>query len=542
MADYNSAYTGAQIDAAIGAVREKESVWDGKAAGTHTHAAADIVSGTLSSDRLPTVPITKGGTGATTAAAARTNLGAAAASHTHTKSQITDFPASMTPTAHASTHASGGSDPVGADMIGVTDATAAALGLSGDPTVDDALNHLSTSVKDTYKVGDTLTTARTDLGDKWLLCNGSIVNEEAYPELYSLLPGAIELSSGDCWSDILTTGFMTDSMIQVDSCIYAIGTTDTNSTNIILYYLDKNNQKTQVTLSTNAVSARYSSLFYHDGYVYALYDSPLKITKIATSSGISNRTTYTTTITNKITGGSVAASAKMTYFNGQYYIAAPMSGVNGVYLYRSDTVSASWESYKQLNSGASNIVCFRLVTVDDILVCLMGYAGSSGSSFPNYFEKVDGTSKYLVQSNGGYEYTNNCVLSDDSYLYVYTFYTAYAQSIVQKIDKTTLESSLNTSFTTLYVKGNVMWIKDGKFYSVGDGGKTFVESNTPQFSSYTKIEAGKDIFSQFAIFDENLSIVGAYAKDLSGEYMRVGKTLPSISLSNNTYTYIKAKE
>lgn len=42
---------------------------------SHNHAASNITSGTLSSDRLPTVPITKGGTGATTAAAALTNLG-----------------------------------------------------------------------------------------------------------------------------------------------------------------------------------------------------------------------------------------------------------------------------------------------------------------------------------------------------------------------------------------------------------------------------------------------------------------------------------
>ena len=47
----------------------------GKANATHAHAASDIKSGTLSSDRLPTVPITKGGTGATDAATALTNLG-----------------------------------------------------------------------------------------------------------------------------------------------------------------------------------------------------------------------------------------------------------------------------------------------------------------------------------------------------------------------------------------------------------------------------------------------------------------------------------
>lgn len=42
---------------------------------THNHSASAITSGTLGSARLPTVPITKGGTGATTAAAARTSLG-----------------------------------------------------------------------------------------------------------------------------------------------------------------------------------------------------------------------------------------------------------------------------------------------------------------------------------------------------------------------------------------------------------------------------------------------------------------------------------
>lgn len=44
---------------------------------SHTHAATDVNSGTLSSARLPTVPVYKGGTGGTTAATARANLGAA---------------------------------------------------------------------------------------------------------------------------------------------------------------------------------------------------------------------------------------------------------------------------------------------------------------------------------------------------------------------------------------------------------------------------------------------------------------------------------
>lgn len=53
------------------------------AALSHKHSAADVTSGTLSSDRLPTVPVSKGGTGATTVSAALSALGAAASSHTH---------------------------------------------------------------------------------------------------------------------------------------------------------------------------------------------------------------------------------------------------------------------------------------------------------------------------------------------------------------------------------------------------------------------------------------------------------------------------
>lgn len=41
----------------------------------HKHSAADITSGTMSVSRLPTITVAKGGTGATTAAQARVNLG-----------------------------------------------------------------------------------------------------------------------------------------------------------------------------------------------------------------------------------------------------------------------------------------------------------------------------------------------------------------------------------------------------------------------------------------------------------------------------------
>ena len=55
-------------------IGELEGAIGTKAAASHNHAASEITSGTLSSDRLPTVPVAKGGTGATTALAAQYNL------------------------------------------------------------------------------------------------------------------------------------------------------------------------------------------------------------------------------------------------------------------------------------------------------------------------------------------------------------------------------------------------------------------------------------------------------------------------------------
>lgn len=67
------------IDSTTGSAGTRTVLWSSIkalfAAAKHSHAASDITSGTLAVDRLPTIPLSKGGTGATSAATARMALG-----------------------------------------------------------------------------------------------------------------------------------------------------------------------------------------------------------------------------------------------------------------------------------------------------------------------------------------------------------------------------------------------------------------------------------------------------------------------------------
>ena len=62
-----------------------------------------------------------------------------------------------------------------------------ATGLASGKTVSDALA-LITEDGAAFRVGDTLTTVRTNLGDKWLLCNGAVISSTDYPKLAQMLP------------------------------------------------------------------------------------------------------------------------------------------------------------------------------------------------------------------------------------------------------------------------------------------------------------------------------------------------------------------
>lgn len=78
---------------------------------------------------------------------------------------------------------------------------------------------------ESFKVGDTLTTMRTDLGEKWALCNGEIVSRDEYSELSSVVspsPSGTWTVGGQSYSNAIISNqaYFTSEIVHVGGYYY----------------------------------------------------------------------------------------------------------------------------------------------------------------------------------------------------------------------------------------------------------------------------------------------------------------------------------
>ena len=92
-----------------------------------------------------------------------------------------------------------------ADKIAVIDSSGWIYYRTAEEILNDIGAASAASGADPYKVGDILYTARTDLGDKWLLCNGDEIDKNAYPELSEIITLPISKMSKMFEYDIIDT-------------------------------------------------------------------------------------------------------------------------------------------------------------------------------------------------------------------------------------------------------------------------------------------------------------------------------------------------
>ncbi|MGM9640560.1 MAG: hypothetical protein ACI3V3_04265 [Faecousia sp.] len=219
-------------------------------------------------------------------------------------------------------------------------ATKTLFGLEEDAVPDDVLAKIA--VDRAHKVGDILKTVRTDLGDKWLLCNGEIFDKESYPELSAIK----KLNPLDTFSD-LSESLGTSSSDYPHDAIYANGyyvivfrNSDTSEL-FVMVSQDLVSWSKKTLADTSLTSITYPYIEYENGeflvfgpnssikaynFLYHSSDPLGEWNYVEFAHGISTNTLH------DVTG--------MAYGNGYYVMLGYYS--NKIYLWFTTTLDGSW--------------------------------------------------------------------------------------------------------------------------------------------------------------------------------------------------------
>ena len=228
----------------------------------------------------------------------------------------------------------------------LTDGTKAIYGLDSKAVPDDVFAKIPTFFE---PVGTIKTTVRTDLGDKWLLCNGAIVDPATYPELCALLPSS---DPRENW--VVAENFPTDTNTNNIKAVYDNG-----------YYV-----------------AWISSDNTNGQYMYA------------TSLNGPWTTAYV------LTSGSTFSIANIKYLNGYWIICGRITNATGRdTIYYATSLNGTW-TLKRLGTDTNTYINDIMYRNGSYIACGATMNSSSYASLIYYSSSLDGTwTKKSVSGN-----------------------------------------------------------------------------------------------------------------------------------------------
>ena len=392
-------------------------------------------------------------------------------------------------------------------------------GLASGSTLDDALQSV---VKDggAFQIGDTLTTARTNLGDKWLLCNGKQITQTDYPVLVGLLGAkpfgwvskgtSTTANINNIVNKTTATGdlFLAKSDKEVHGdyhCYY--------STDLLSWQSLKTSDR-----KFNIWCVNGTWIIYSDYTVIA--DQPKKASYYSGENMDFNNFTAINGITESISGA--------VYWNGKYYLSSKYHDLS------SDKYTYYFYIYSNLSNAPQQVkvdgVGSLHVLPEGVAMCRI-----SGVDTTNVFVTVvnqqEQITKYTVsvpiQIRGAYiEYFNG---------YYYAILTTYATS--GNLYRMYKSSSLTGTYSPVTYNGTEIQAKYLTItddYLITDTGY-YIDKENHVYKQANPIKAtvpilvGKDKYYTMVNTTAYQSNIAASA------------TLPKVSIASGLYTYIKAK-
>ncbi len=391
--------------------------------------------------------------------------------------------------------------------------------LPSGSTINDALHNI---VKDggTYQIGDTLTTVRTNLGDKWLLCNGQSISSNKYPALVAQLGASVfdwHQKGTASISNILdvvnkTTGtgnlFMASQRSSNDYNVYY--STDLLSWSV----LRKENKQPSIwcvngtwIISSESTYVGFNKYVYYSG-------NDMDSSNFAAISGI--------------TKGIYGAA----YWNGKYYLSTVDPNLEekagSIYLYSDLSLSPSILHLGGTSSGGSYVGSLHVLP-EGVAICETSMDVSK--FYVSVVNQQEQITRYTVSvpisiRGAEVEYFNG---------YYYAILRTYASS--GNLYRLYRSSSLTGTYSPVKYNGTEiqakyltitddMLITDTGYYITNDN---TVHKQSVVVNPTVRILVGKANY--YTIKDTTVyeALIAEHAQ------------LPSVSVASGLYTYIKAK-
>ena len=274
-------------------------------------------------------------------------------------------------------------------------------------------------------VGTIKTTVRTDLGDKWLLCNGASVDPATYPELCDILPAA---DPGGIWSAFEKSG---------------------------VTYFTANNKVFMCSNGTQAIVLEYADTPY----------GPWTTVNIPTASN------------NSFGVNSIK------YING-YYVIVGFLMYTAPYIFYTKDLDGTWSKCAINDSNAGDAALDRRavdIIYSENTYIIAGYHKDGNALCVWESSSLAGTwTRYSVVGGTGGYYTRQIIYAEGYYVMpIYKYTSGYSPSVAYTTNITgswttkTLNSSI-TNYNPYKIEyKNGMWIALGTMYgsnSMSPGG------------------------------------------------------------------------
>lgn len=247
-----------------------------------------------------------------------------------------------------------------------------------------------------YQVGDILTTARTNLGDKWALCNGTSINPNQYPNIHSLLyretiDGSISLNVSNI-NSVNSYGMI---VLPDNTCVMLVnGSYSSGSRN---YTFTKIMYSSTPSHGWYEGSLRLSSdnigrLSYANGEMIVsagiTVNNERKWAIYYNTSTVSPTAAWTNNIV--INGrNNYDSISNVVYFNGKYIFALKQYNSKSLAIYSSSSLAGTWSQVATI-SNIGGLDGSLSVVNNQLAACVSIYE-SSNSSFSGLVYSSNGT-------------------------------------------------------------------------------------------------------------------------------------------------------